>query len=449
MIHKFFLNGYYIVLDVFSGGVHVVDKLTYDMLDSISPSDLKNKNIEKFSENNEIKSAFLELCQLYDDEVLFSEDDYIDIDKYSVPGPIKSMCLNVAHDCNLRCKYCFASTGDFGEGRKLLDLDTGKKAIDFLIDRSKGRKNLEIDFFGGEPLMNFQVVMELVKYARSKEMEFGKVFRFTTTTNGILLNDEYIDFINREMSNIVLSVDGRKEINDQMRVCVNGSGSYDLFMPKFKKLVDQRDKDKDYYVRGTYTKNNLDFSNDVFSLYDYGFDQISVEPVVSDPLEPYSITADDLPRIFEEYDKLSMQMIKAKEIGNKFNFFHFMIDLEQGPCVIKRIRGCGCGNEYIAITPDGDIYPCHQFVGIKEWKMGNINDGTFNEDMRKIFAKTSVYNKEKCKSCWARFYCSGGCNANNVQYMGDILKPLEITCEIEKKRVECAIMMKVNDLCRE
>lgn len=447
MIHKYKLNGFNIVLDVNSGGVHIVDDLTYDVLDNIEPplNEVCPQNVinelSKVYDKQEIVSCYEEIYQLYLDKILFSEDDYEKFAQFTVPSPIKAMCLNISHDCNLRCEYCFASTGDFGKGRKLMTFETGKKAIDFLLEKSEGRENLELDFFGGEPLMNFNTVKKIVEYARSKEKEYNKHFRFTITTNGTLLNDDNIEFINKEMNNVVLSVDGRKEVNDRVRKRVDGSGSYDSILPKYKKLVEARG-DKEYYVRGTFTKYNLDFSNDVFALYDAGFDQISVEPVVADPNEKYALTMGDLADVFTEYEKLTAKLIESRKQGKKFNFFHFMIDLDQGPCVIKRLRGCGCGNEYVAITPDADIYPCHQFVGIEEYKMGNLDEGTFNWDMKKTFSQAHVYNKSDCKDCWAKFYCSGGCNANNYQYMGDILKSHKLSCEMEKKRLECAIMIK-------
>ena len=447
MIHKYKLNGFNIVLDVNSGGVHVVDDVTYDLLDMVKPpfdkkipEDVSAKLGEKYTEE-EIKDAYDEITELYDQGVLFSEDDYEKFANMMVSAPVKAMCLHVAHDCNLRCKYCFASTGDFGHGRKLLDAETGKKAIDFLLEHSQGRRNLELDFFGGEPLMNFDVVKTVVEYARSKEKEYNKNFRFTITTNGVLINDDVIDYVNKEMSNVVLSIDGRKEVNDRMRPSVNNKGSYDIILPKFKELVEKRGHDK-YYVRGTFTKYNLDFAKDVFSLNDEGFDQISVEPVVTDPKNDYALTEKDLPAIFAEYENLAKQIIERKQHGSKINFFHFMIDLDQGPCAIKRLRGCGCGNEYVAVTPDGDIYPCHQFVGMEEWKMGSVNDGTFNTEMKDSFAKANIYSKSDCKDCWAKFYCSGGCNANNLQYAGDILTSHKLSCELEKKRLECAIMIK-------
>lgn len=447
MIHKYKLNGFNIILDVNSGGVHVVDDVIFDLLDNVEPpfaKELDSAVIEKLSEKyslEDIKDGYAEIVELYENDMLFSADTYGKFANMMVSAPIKAMCLHVAHDCNLRCKYCFASTGDFGKGRKLLDEATGKKAIDFLLENSKGRRNIELDFFGGEPLMNMEVVKAVVEYARSKEKEYDKNFRFTITTNGILLDDDNIDFINKEMSNAVLSIDGRRETNDRMRFAPNGKGSYDIILPKFQDLVRKRG-DGQYYVRGTFTKYNLDFAEDVLHLNDMGFDQVSVEPAVCDSKYDYALTEADLPRIFEEYEKLAKEMVKRKKEGRGFNFFHFMLDLDQGPCAIKRLRGCGCGNEYVAVTPDGDIYPCHQFVGMEEWKMGSVYDGSLNREMKDMFAKSNVYTKEDCLNCWAKFYCSGGCNANSLQYAGDIKKPHRLSCEMEKKRLECAIMIK-------
>lgn len=446
MIHKYKLNGFNIVLDVNSGGVHIVDELTYDLLDNIEPpfdEKCPEKVVDKLSKvysMEDIESCYDEIVELYNEKILFSEDDYEKYAKYSVASPVKAMCLNIAHDCQLRCKYCFASTGDFGQGRKLMTLETGKHAIDFLLENSGDRTNLELDFFGGEPLMNFKVVKQIVEYARSREAEYNKKFRFTITTNGLLLDDDKIEFINKEMSNVVLSIDGRKEINDYFRVLPNGQGCYDMILPKYKKLVEGRG-DKEYYVRGTFTNKNLDFSNDVFALYEAGFDQISVEPVVGEGDE-YALTEKELHAVFKEYENLANRILENEKKGGKFNFFHFMIDLDQGPCAIKRLRGCGCGNDYVAITPDGDIYPCHQFVGMEEYKMGNIDEGTFNQEMKADFANCHVYSKPECRKCWAKFYCSGGCNANNYQYMGDVRSAHKISCELEKKRLECAIMLK-------
>ena len=455
MIHKFKLAGYNILLDVNSGGVHIVDDLTYDLLDRVEPpfaescpKDVMDR-LSRTYPAEEVEECYEEIVSLYNDKILFSEDDYEKFALASVASPIKAMCLHVSHDCNLRCKYCFASTGDFGEGRKLMDFETAKRAIDFLIEKSYGRKFLEVDFFGGEPSMNFDVVMKTVEYARSREKECDKVFRFTTTTNGMHLTDDMIDFINREMYNVVLSIDGRKEVNDRVRVRVDGTGCYDLITKNFKRLVDKRGNDKDWYVRGTYTKYNLDFSEDVMHLYDLGFEQISVEPVMADPKEPYAITEADLPRIFKEYEVLAEKIAGIRKSGKFINFFHFMLDLDQGPCAIKRLRGCGCGNEYVAVTPDGDIYPCHQFVGVEEYKMGNLYDGSFNMEMKNDFARAHVYTKPECKKCWAKFYCSGGCNANNYIYQHDIRAAHKLSCQIQKKRLEVAIMMKAVQLLGE
>lgn len=448
MIHKFKAKDINILLDVNSGGVHVIDDITYDVLDYVEPpfadecpSDVIEKLSEKYSAED-IKESYSEIVELYNDKLLYSNDVYGDFANTAVESPIKAMCLHIAHDCNLRCKYCFASTGDFGTGRKLMPLEVGKAAIDFLLEKSVGRENLEVDFFGGEPLMNFDVVKEIVKYARSKEKEYNKNFRFTITTNGLLLTDDKIEYINKEMSNVVLSIDGRKEVNDRMRVRVDGSGCYDKIVENYKKLVAGRG-DKEYYVRGTYTKYNLDFAEDVIHLYDAGFDQISVEPVMEDDSIEYAITEADLDKIYAEYDKLVDKVAELKKEDDKFNFFHFMIDLDQGPCVIKRLRGCGSGNEYVAITPDGDIYPCHQFVGHEEYKMGNLEEHTFNENIKKEFAGCHVYSKPTCRDCWAKFYCSGGCNANNYIYNGDIHNAYELSCKIMRKRLECAILSKV------
>ncbi|EGC03275.1 MULTISPECIES: thioether cross-link-forming SCIFF peptide maturase [Ruminococcus] len=455
MIHKFKLAGYNILLDVNSGGVHIVDDLTYDLLDRVEPpfaescpKDVMDR-LSRTYPAEEVEECYEEIVSLYNDKILFSEDDYEKFALASVASPIKAMCLHVSHDCNLRCKYCFASTGDFGEGRKLMDFETAKRAIDFLIEKSYGRKFLEVDFFGGEPSMNFDVVMKTVEYARSREKECDKVFRFTTTTNGMHLTDDMIDFINREMYNVVLSIDGRKEVNDRVRVRVDGTGCYDLITKNFKRLVDKRGNDKDWYVRGTYTKYNLDFSEDVMHLYDLGFEQISVEPVMADPKEPYAITEADLPRIFKEYEVLAEKIAGIRKSGKFINFFHFMLDLDQGPCAIKRLRGCGCGNEYVAVTPDGDIYPCHQFVGVEEYKMGSLYDGSFNMEMKNDFARAHVYTKPECKKCWAKFYCSGGCNANNYIYQHDIRAAHKLSCQIQKKRLEVAIMMKAVQLLGE
>ena len=447
MIHPYSLNGYHLVLDTNSGAVHVFDDAPFEMLDYLHdgvpdepPREMLAALKGRYSEAV-LREAYGEIRELYGKGQLFSSDDYEKFASMLKDAPIKSMCLNVAHDCNLRCRYCFAAQGDFGGGRMLMPAEVAKSAVDFLIRRSGGRHNLELDFFGGEPLMNFDVVKRTVAYARSLEQEHHKKFRFTITTNGLLLNRENTDFINREMSNCILSLDGRKSVNDRLRVRVNGAGSYDAIVPKFQELVKRRPPELDYYVRGTFSKYNLDFCEDIRHLLDLGFDRISVEPVVSDTRLDYSIREEDLPRIFEEYDRLSRMMIEREKAGKGFRFFHFMVDLDQGPCAIKRLRGCSCGNEYVAVTPTGDIYPCHQFVGNDEWKMGNVLSDTLDAGIKERFALTNVYSKPKCRNCWAKFYCSGGCNANNWQYGGSVRKPHKISCELEKKRLECAIMI--------
>ena len=446
MVHKFRAGGLFLALDIFSNGVHILDELSYKLLDfagedmpQVCPS-IAYEELKEYSKDD-IDECYDELLELHKKGILFSNDTYAKIAESMGPAPIKSMCLNVAHDCNLRCEYCFAAKGDFGQGRMLMPLEIGKKAIDFMIEKSMGRHNLELDFFGGEPLMNFDVVKGVVEYARSREKETNKNFRFTITTNGMLLNEENIDYINKEMFNVVLSIDGCKETNDKMRVAPNGTGSYDIIIPKFKKLVEKRGEDKSYYVRGTYTHFNTDFAKDVMHLYDLGFDQISVEPVVCDKELPYALTDADLPLIFNEYDKLANEILTLKKNGSHINFFHFMIDLNGGPCAIKRLRGCSCGNEYVAVTPEGDIYPCHQFVGVEEFKMGNLVDNTFNNEMKKDFSAINVYKKEDCDNCFAKFYCSGVCTANNYQYGGGFFKPHKYSCELQRKRLENSIMI--------
>ena len=449
MLHRFSQNGYNLALDVSSGTVHVLDSLSYE-LSAYADGDMTNEppaqasaNLSQKYSDSDIREGWAELYGLYKHGVFCSKDEFSHINATDAKAPIKSMCLNVAHDCNLRCKYCFASTGDFGGGRKLMPFEIGKAALDFLVANSASRKNLEVDFFGGEPLMNFDVVKQLVEYGRSIEKEHSKHFRFTVTTNGILLDDDKIDFINREMNNIVLSIDGRREVNDSMRPHVDGRGSYDEIIEKYKRLVSRRNG-REYYVRGTFTHKNVDFSADVLHLADEGFDQISVEPVVCESGSPYALQMEDLPQIFDEYEKLASAYIERRKQGRGFNFFHFMIDLDEGPCIYKLLRGCGCGNEYVAITPDGDIYPCHQFVGQDGLVMGNVlkEKGIFTNEMKKRFSKANIFTKQGCADCWAKYFCTGGCNANNQLYNNDMLKPLAITCELEKKRLECALMIK-------
>lgn len=446
MIHQFKNNGYNIVLDVNSGAIHAVDEMTYEVI-SMFESSTKEQIISKLQEQydpEEIAESYEEVASLKESGDLFTTDDYEGyIDGLADrPTVVKALCLHIAHDCNLACKYCFAEEGEYHGRRALMSYEVGKKALDFLIANSGTRRNLEVDFFGGEPLLNFQVVKDLVAYGRKQEKIHDKNFRFTLTTNGVLLDDDIMEFANKEMSNVVCSVDGRKEIHDMMRPFRNGTGSYDLIIPKFQKLAESRNQEK-YYVRGTYTKNNLDFSEDVLHLADLGFKQISVEPVVAEETDSYALREEDLPFLFDQYDKLAAEMVERKKKGEDFNFFHFMIDLEGGPCVAKRLSGCGSGTEYLAVTPWGDFYPCHQFVGKEEFIMGNVDDGIVNTDLQRKFKGCNVYSKPKCRDCFARFYCSGGCAANSYNFTGDINNAYEVGCELQKKRVECAIMIKV------
>ena len=445
MVHQYKNNGYDIVLDVNSGAIHVVDDVTYDVIalyEGHTREEIVNSLRERYPET-EVEEALDEVQMLVDNEELFTKDTYENyiMDFKKRPTVVKALCLHIAHDCNLACQYCFAEEGEYHGRRALMTFEVGKKALDFLIANSGNRRNLEVDFFGGEPLMNWQVVKQLVEYGRSQEEAHNKKFRFTLTTNGVLLNDEIMEFCNREMGNVVLSIDGRKEVHDKMRPFRKGAGSYDLIVPKFQQFAESRHQDK-YYVRGTFTHYNLDFSEDVLHLADLGFKQISVEPVVAEPKEPYAIREEDLPKLFEEYDKLAVEMIRRHKSGEDFNFFHFMIDLEGGPCVAKRLSGCGSGTEYLAVTPWGDFYPCHQFVGNEKFLLGNVDEGILNTDIRDEFKCCNVYAKEKCRKCFARFYCSGGCAANAYNFSGDICGAYDIGCELQKKRIECAIMIK-------
>lgn len=453
MVHQYKNNGYNIVLDVNSGAVHLLDETSYEALNYIEklntekkdykPEELESFKAQEYFKNEEAEEALEELIELTKAGLLYTPDTHEALIEQVLERKtvVKAMCLHIAHDCNLACKYCFAEEGEYHGRRALMSYEVGKKALDFLIANSGSRKNLEVDFFGGEPLMNWQVVKDLVAYGRSKEKEFNKNFRFTITTNGVLLNDEVIDFVNKEMDNVVLSLDGRKEINDAMRPFRNQKGSYDLIVPKFQKLADSRNQEK-YYIRGTFTKNNLDFSKDLLHFADLGFKQMSIEPVVGEADDPYAIQEEDLPVIMEEYDKLAKIMIEREKKGEGFNFFHFMIDLEGGPCISKRLSGCGSGTEYLAVTPWGDFYPCHQFVGKEEFLMGNVDEGIKEPEIREDFKTCNVYTKEECKKCFAKFYCSGGCMANGYNCHGDIHSTYELGCEMQRKRVECAIMIK-------
>lgn len=444
-IHKYYLNNKYVVLDINSGAVHIVDKIVYDIIDLYeenSVGDIVMKLKSKYGEKA-VVDAHNEITNLVNNNILFTEENDISNLSYNEDNVVKAMCLHVAHDCNLKCSYCFASQGNFKGERSLMSLDVGKKSLEFLAKNSGNRKNLEVDFFGGEPLMNFQIVKDLVGYGRELEKEYNKNFRFTITTNGVLLDDDKIDFINENMDNVVLSLDGRKEVNDHMRKTVTGEGSYDIILPKLKKMVEKRGN-KDYYIRGTFTSNNLDFSKDALDFYKQGFKKISLEPVVTSEEMDYALKEEHLERVLKEYEKFSADYINIKRKDEDFYFFHFMIDLAQGSCIIKRAVGCGAGSEYVAVTPEGDLYPCHQFVGEKEFLIGNVEEGILNTDLRDMFKKANVYNKIECRNCWARFYCSGGCHANSYYAHGDITKPYEIGCEMEKKRIECAISILAN-----
>ncbi len=456
MIHQYQNNGYNIVLDVNSGSVHVVDKIAYDVIACLerqnpchTPETLRrqetlNELVRILSEypSQELEEVLEAVLELAESGRLFVQDDYEDYigEVKQRKTVVKALCLHIAHDCNLACRYCFAEEGEYHGRRALMSYEVGKKALDFLIANSGNRRNLEVDFFGGEPLMNWQTVKDLVAYGRGLEEQYGKHFRFTLTTNGVLLNDEVQDFVNREMDNVVLSLDGRKEVNDRMRPFRNGKGSYDLIVPKFRKLADSRNQEK-YYIRGTFTRQNLDFSKDVLHFVDLGFQQISIEPVVGEAEDPYAIQEKDLPQIFEEYDTLAKTIVEYEKKGKGFNFFHFMIDLEGGPCVAKRLSGCGSGTEYLAVTPWGDLYPCHQFVGDEKFLMGNVEQGIIRTEIAEEFRSCSIYSKEKCRNCFAKFYCSGGCMANSYKFHHTIHDTYDISCEMERKRVECAIMI--------
>ena len=454
VIHQYKNNGYNIVLDVNSGSVHVVDEVVYDVIPLVE--ELQNNGCEdeeikgrilavlkdKYAAED-ILDAYSQIVELKEAGMLYAPDIYENyiVDFKKRETVVKALCLHIAHDCNLACKYCFAGEGEYHGRRALMSLETGKKALDFLVKNSGNRVNLEVDFFGGEPLLNWQVVKELVIYGRSLEEPYHKKFRFTLTTNGVLLNDEIMEFANREMANIVLSIDGRKEINDLMRPYRGGQGSYDTIVPKFLTVAESR-KQMNYYVRGTFTRNNPDFAKDVAHLADLGFKQISVEPVVAQPSDDYALRPEDLPALLEEYDHLAVELLNRRKEGKGVNFFHFMIDLEGGPCVAKRLSGCGSGTEYLAVTPWGDLYPCHQFVGQEEFLMGNVDEGIVRTDIRDNFKSCNVYAKEKCRSCFARFYCSGGCAANSYNFHGRIDDVYELGCELQRKRIECAIMIK-------
>ena len=440
-------------MDVNSGAVHVVDDLVYQLVPLLEPLVKEKKDKGEILDfvkaqqlpytEEETAEAVGEILLLAQEGQLYTEDIYENyIDSFKKRETVvKALCLHIAHDCNLACRYCFAEEGEYHGRRAIMSYEVGKKALDFLVANSGNRTNLEVDFFGGEPLMNWEVVKHLVAYGRSLEEEHHKKFRFTITTNGVLLNDEILEFVNKEMGNMVLSIDGRKEVHDRMRPHRGGQGSYDEIVPKFKKAAESRGQ-MNYYVRGTYTHYNTDFAKDVLHLADLGFKQISVEPVVAPETEDYAIREEDLPQLLAQYDELAEEMIKRRKEGNGFNFFHFMIDLEGGPCVAKRLSGCGSGTEYLAVTPWGDLYPCHQFVGNEDFLMGNVDEGVLRTDIRDEFKQCNVYAKEKCKDCFAKFYCSGGCAANSYNFTGNVNGSYDIGCELQRKRIECGIMIK-------
>jgi len=450
MIHCYKLNGYNIVLDVYSGSVYSVDEVAFDAVSMYETNDketIMNFLLDKYSDKEdvtpkELEELFEDIECLKKDGKLFTPDVYENkaFDLKNRNTVIKALCLHVAHTCNLNCEYCFAAQGKYHGKRALMTLEVGKRALDFLVENSGSRTNLEVDFFGGEPLMNWEVVKDIVRYGRELEKIHNKKFRFTLTTNGVLLNDDVIDFANKEMHNVVLSLDGRKEIHDRLRKTVNGKGSYDTIVPKFQHFVQKRG-DKGYYIRGTFTHNNVDFTNDIFHMADLGFTELSMEPVVCKPDDPYALTEDDLPKLFEQYEILACEMLKREKQGNGFTFYHYMIDLKAGPCIYKRISGCGSGTEYMAVTPWGELFPCHQFVGDEKYSLGNIWDGVTNKEAQNEFKLCNAYSREECRDCWAKLYCSGGCAANSYHAAGSITGVYEYGCKLFKKRIECAVMM--------
>ena len=452
MVHQYKLNGYNIVLDTCSGSVHTVDEVAYDiiaMYKTHTKEQIVAEIMKRYGNMPDVTEEDILLCiddikSLEDAGKLYSEDQFENLayDYKNNSKVVKALCLHVAHTCNLNCSYCFASQGKYQGERALMSFEVGKRAFDFLIENSGTRRNLEVDFFGGEPMMNFDVVKQLVAYARSIEKEHNKNFRFTFTTNGVLLDEDVMDFLNKEMHNVVLSLDGRKEVNDHFRKNYAGEGSYDIIVPHFQRLVEKRGG-KDYYVRGTFTHNNVDFTNDIFHMADLGFTELSMEPVVCPPGDPYALTKEDMPKIFEQYEILAKEMLKRKKEGRPFTFYHYMLDLKNGPCTYKRITGCGSGTEYMAVTPWGELFPCHQFVGDPKYSLGNIWDGVTNTAAQDEFRGCNAYAKPECKDCWAKLYCSGGCAANAYHATGSINGIYEYGCELFKKRIECAVMMQV------
>ncbi|MBE6684275.1 MAG: thioether cross-link-forming SCIFF peptide maturase [Ruminococcaceae bacterium] len=453
MVHCYKLGGLNIVLDICSGSVHVVDDVVYDVIEAYEgcpKEEIISAMLEKYASDEtvtreELEGCFEDIEALKGEGKLFSPDNFESMAgklKEKSAGVVKALCLHIAHTCNLNCSYCFASQGKYHGDRALMSFEVGKRALDFLVENSKGRYNLEVDFFGGEPLMNFDVVKELVAYARSIEKEAGKNFRFTLTTNGVLIDDDVIDFANRECSNVVLSLDGRKEVHDRYRVDYAGNGSWEKIVPKFQKLVEARGG-KDYYMRGTFTHANPDFLKDIEKMLELGFNELSMEPVVAAEDDPSALTREDLPIVLDQYEKLAELMLKRHREGKPFTFYHYMIDLKGGPCIYKRISGCGSGTEYMAVTPWGDLYPCHQFVGEEKFKLGNVWDGVTNHEAQCDFASCNVYSRPECRDCWARLYCSGGCAANAYHSTGSVRGVYKYGCELFKKRMECAIMLEV------
>ncbi|KKO54150.1 thioether cross-link-forming SCIFF peptide maturase [Paenibacillus sp. DMB20] len=452
MIHQYQLNGFNIVIDTYSGSVHVVDDLAYEIIalyEHATPEQILTIMKEKHFSEESIRETISEVEELKSNGQLFTEDAYekLSIDLKKRKTYVKALCLNVAHTCNLSCEYCFASQGKYNGDRAIMSYEVGQRAIDYLLEHSGHHRNLDIDFFGGEPLMAWKVVKQIVAYARSKEKEWKKKFRFTFTTNGMLLNDEVTEFLNQEMYNVVLSLDGRKEVHDRLRTTVTGKGSYDSIVPKFKEFIQKRG-DQEYYVRGTYTRNNVDFTNDIFHIADLGFDKISMEPVICDPREPYALTEKDLPEIYNQYEILAKEMIERSEQDRGFTFYHYMLDLSEGPCIQKRITGCGSGTEYLAVTPWGELFPCHQFVGDEAYSMGNIWDGITRPELQCQFKESNCYTKPECQDCWAKLYCSGGCPANALHATGSINGTYEFSCDVFRKRIECSMMAKVAESIR-
>ena len=452
MIHQYKLDGYNIVLDTYSGSVHAVDDVAYDMIAAFEQTG-KEEIIENLLDRyagregitrEDLEECYEDICQLRDSGKLFTKDLYADMafDVKKRRTDIKALCLHVAHTCNLNCSYCFASQGKYHGERALMSFDVGKQALDFLVENSGSHHNLEVDFFGGEPLCNWQVVKDLVAYARSIEKEKNKNFRFTLTTNGVLVDDEVIDFANREMHNVVMSLDGRKSVNDRFRVDAAGRGSYDVIVPKFQRFAKAREQ-KGYYMRGTFTHYNTDFVNDIKHMADLGFTELSMEPVVCSPDDPCALTEEDLPVLFAQYEELAREMLRRRREGRPFNFYHYMIDLGHGPCIYKRIAGCGSGTEYLAVAPWGELFPCHQFVGKDGFSMGNVWDGVKNTELRDCFKTCNAYSRPECRDCWAKLYCSGGCAANAYNATGSINGVYDYGCRLFKKRIECAIMLKV------